>query len=291
MGSGSLFALCLVVAGIPLAARAQHEQSLDAYVPSTHKTVFQSYNLMVLGNLNIAKSSVQGRVAVGGDAAVTEFDFNGDGDCDPYTRAVIVSGKLFAAMGRISNGFVAVGRGTKIQHNVDMPCSSHVERYDPVKLKMRTFDEFRTGLIRETSGVCHNPVSGAVEVDKETMRFVPGNTTYSCYAVFKVKVANLVTIKRFEFLGTNKNQNVIILIVGRNAVLRDLAMVNFAARRTLLAICSMYGGVEVFNGRLQGSILAPITDLTVMGTVVNGSVVTGSLRGNVALRNQPYEAC
>jgi choice-of-anchor A domain-containing protein len=274
-----------------LGVLAQHEQSLDAFVPAAHKTVFQEHNLMVIGDLNIAKSSVQGSVAVGGKADVEEFEFNGGGDCDPYARAVTVGGQLKAAMGRISNGFVASGRGTKIKHNVQMPCSSRIEPYDPVKLKIRTFDEHRTSLIKETGDVCHNPVSGVVDVEKETMRFVPGNETYSCYAVFKVNVATLASIKRFEYMGTDNEQNVIILVAGRNAVLRDLAMINFTAKRTLIVMCSIYGVIEMYNGRLQGSVLAPITDLTVMSTLINGSMIAGSLRGKIALLNQPYETC
>lgn len=293
--SGPLrLAVCLLVLlYVATSAHAQHEQSMDAFVPAVHKTVFETYNLMVLGDLNLAKSAVEGRVAVSGKADVTEFEFNKATRCDKYTPAVVVMGALHASMGAIHNGYTIVGRSSKVSHNVQMSCSSKIENYNPRAQKLRTFEEHRESLIRESADVCTNPTSGEIEVDEvnKVMRLKPGNTTYSCYAVFKTSVHELAKVTRLEYNGTEADRNVIINVSGTSAVWRDFAMVGFNPERTLVTFCGVQGHVELFNTRLHCSVFAPTTEFTVMGSVVNGSMITGDLRGKLALLYRPYRTC
>lgn len=285
--------LVLCIAVHPAAIFAQHEQSLDAFVPAAHKTVFESHNLLVLGNLNLAKSSVQGPVAVSGRAQLEEFDINSAGSCNEKNRALTVGGRLSASMGAIRNGYTVVGRGSRLKHNVQLACSSRVERYDARRLRIRDFEEHRTSLIKESGDICVNPVSGSVEKDltNSVYRFTPGNTTYSCYTVFSVSVGELASIRMFEFMGSNKDQNVLILLTGKYTTLRDFSMVGFNPVRTLLVFCSVYGHIELFNARIHASILAPTTEFTSMGTVMNGSLIASGLRGKIAVLYQPYVTC
>jgi choice-of-anchor A domain-containing protein len=274
-------------------ARAQHEQSMDAFVPAAHKTVFEMYNLLALGNLNLAKSSVEGRVGVSGQAELVEFEFNKAHKCDKYTPAVVVQGALHASMGSINNGYTIVGRSSRISHNVRMSCSSRVETYNAEAQKIQSFEEHRQSLIRESGDVCANPTSGEVRVDEEkkVMQLVPGNSTYSCYAVFKTSTEALASVNRLEYAGTDLDRNVLINVSGKFATLRDFAMVGFNPQRTLMTFCGIQGHVELYNNRLHCSLFAPTTEFTVMGTVVNGSMITGDLRGKIVLLNQPYMTC
>jgi choice-of-anchor A domain-containing protein len=274
-------------------ACAQHEQSLDAFVPAAHKTVFELYNLLVLGDLNLAKSSVEGPVAVSGNADVTEFEFNQASRCNKYKPAVVVKGAFHASMGAINNGYMIVGRSSKVKHNVRTSCSSRVESYNPVTQKLRSFEEHREGLIRESGDVCHNPTSGDVTVDEanKVMQLTPGNNTFSCYAVFKTSVTDLAKVTRLEYMGSDKDRNVLINIAGKSGTWRDFAMVGFNPDRTLVTFCGIRGHVELFNNRLHGSIFAPTTQFTVMGSVVNGSMITSDFRGKVALLYRPYVTC
>lgn len=276
-----------------LSVSGQHEQSLDAFVPAAHKTVFESHNLLVLGDLNLAKSSVEGSLGVSGRAQVEEFEINKGRRCNKYMPAVTVGGAFLASMGSVNNGFAIVGRGSKISHNVRMSCTSRVESYDPLKQKIRSFEEHRESLIKESGDVCVNPVSGDVQLDSENgvMRLIPGNSTYSCYSVFKTSVDALASVRRLELAASSSERNVLIIVTGKSATFRDFAMVNFNPERTLLTFCAVYGHIEVFNGRLHGSIFAPTTEFTFMSSVVNGSMISGGLRGKVALLNRPYYTC
>jgi choice-of-anchor A domain-containing protein len=272
---------------------AQHKESINAFIPAAHKTIFDAHNLFVLGDFNAAKSAIKGSVAVQGKAVLEEFDINANSQCNKDIRALTVGGRLNARMGAIHNGFTVAGRGSRIQHNVRMSCSSRVARYDPDALKIISFDEHRESLIKETGDICVSPVSSAVQVDKaaSVIRFVPGNATYSCYAVFEVAANDLSGIKKWEFTGTDREQNVLINVKGKYSSIRDMSMVNFNAQRTLLTFCSIYGETEVFNSRLQASILAPTTSFTIMDSVLNGSMVAGDVRGKMAILNERYITC
>jgi choice-of-anchor A domain-containing protein len=274
-------------------AHAQHKESINAFIPAAHKTIFDAHNLFVLGDLNIAKTAVKGTVAVQGNAMLEEFDINANAECDKYSRALTVGGRLSARMGAVHNGFTVAGSGSKIKHNVRLSCSSRVAKYDPTALKIISFDEHRESLIKETGDVCVSPVSSKALLDKDAslIRFVPGNDTYSCYAVFEIASNDLTGIKKLEYTGSNPNQNVLINIKGKYSSIRDLSMMNFNAQRTLLTFCSIYGEIEVFNSRLQGSILAPTTSFTVMDSVFNGSLVAGDVRGKMAILNERYVTC
>jgi choice-of-anchor A domain-containing protein len=266
---------------------------MNAFIPAAHKTIFDMHSLFVLGDLTVAKTAVKGTVAVQGTAILEEFDINADSKCDKNSRALTVGGRLSARMGSIHNGFTVVGSRSKIQHNVRMSCSSQVATYDPDALKIISFDEHRESLIKETGDTCVSPVSSEVQIDQEKarIRFIPGNSTYSCYAVFEVAAKDFVGMKTLENMGDNPQQNVLILVKGKDSSLRNLAMTNFNAQRTLFAFCSIYGQIELYNARIQGSILAPTTSFTVMDSILNGSLVAGDLRGKLAVLKQPYITC
>lgn len=267
---------------------------MDAFVPAAHKSVFESYNLMVLGNLNLAKSSVEGRVAVSGKADVSDFDVNKGADhCDKYKPALVVQGALHASKGAINNGYTITGSRSKVADSVQMECSSRVERYNPVSQKLRTFEDHRESLIRETVDVCTNQPSGEVVVDEtnKVMHLTPANMTYSCYAVFKTSVSDVAKVTRLEYKGTDAKRNVIINVGGKYGAWRDLAMIGFNPERTLITFCSFQGQVELFNNRLHGSIFAPTTEITAMGSIVNGSVISADMRGKLALLYKPYRTC
>ncbi len=125
-----------------LSSSAQHESSLDAFVPAAHKTAFEGHSLLALGNVDLAKSAVHGKLAASGRIQLEEFEVNKDSKCNKYLPAIITAGSLSASMGAINNGFIIAGRYSKIQHNVRMSCTSRVESYNPTRQKMRSFEEY-----------------------------------------------------------------------------------------------------------------------------------------------------
>lgn len=290
--------LILAISILLTPSSAQHEHSLDAFVPAAHKTVFASFNLLTLGDANLASSSIAGRVAIGGTGELHDFSINGSpfaaAGCNKYAPALVAEGRVAAAMGSINNGYAITGRSSKIAHSVRMTCSSRVENYNPPLQNIRSFEEYREGLIRESGQVCFNRVSGVVGTEGasgEIMTLTPGDVNFSCYSVFKTSVSALAKIQRLEFRGNDTERNVLLNISGKSAALRDFAMVGFNPLRTLITFCGIQGHVELFNARMHGSIFAPTTQFTVMGSVLNGSLIAGHIRGKVAILDQPYSTC
>lgn len=285
--------LALLLLALLSPTLSQHEQSLDAFVPASHKTVFSTYSLLSLGDLNLAKSSIAGRVAVGGNADLREFEVNPTSRCDKYTPALVVEGRLTAALGSIGGGYTIAASNSKIAHSVKRACSSRTEAYDPEKQNIRSFEEHREGLIRESGQICFNPVSGDVGVDAagDVMTLTPRKAGFSCYSVFKTSVDALAKVKRLELGGNLTETNVLINVSGKSAALRDFAMVGFNPLRTLVTFCGIQGHVEMYNTRLHASVFAPTTEFTLMGSVLNGSIIAGHIRGQMAVLHQPYNTC
>lgn len=281
----------LVAAFTACSINAQHEESIHSFVTAAHKRMFDQTNLMVFGNLRLAKSAVKGTVAVTGSASLEDFEFAGDKNCDVKTRALTVVGGLNARMGSINNGYTVAGRRSDISRTVRMPCSQKVVPYNPQKLSIIPYEDLQFSLIKESGDMCVSATSGEVQMENETMKFVPANNSYSCYTVFEVNPDDLRLIKRWEYTGEDPERNVIISVKGKRASMRDFAMIGFNAKRTLLLFCSSYGIFEFFNSRIHASVFAPLTTFTVMDTIVNGSMITGPLRGTLAVLKTPYLTC
>lgn len=288
----AIFVLAVVLVG---GVSGQRDDSMNAFLPAAHKTVFDTSSLFVLGSIDLAKSAVKGPVSVSGNADLNEFEFNADRPCNKHMRALTVAGRLQARMGSINNGYTVAGSGSKVQHNVRMSCTSRVEAYNPRKLMIESFEDQRESLIREHGDVCVSPPTGLVELSEDgtTLKFTPSNDTYSCYSVFRLETRDLetVTLDTLEYLGKDKTQNVVLLLIGKRLSMRNMKMVGFNPRRTLLSFCSVYGKVEIHNSRIQGAVLAPTTYFTFMDSVVNGSMVTADVRGKLAVLDQSYVTC
>lgn len=189
-------------------------------------------------------------------------------------------------------GPVCVGRKSRIAHTVHRKCSEKVDRYRERRAKVN-FEQLRRSLIREGGELCRLPPGGKVKLseDGETMEFYPGNNTYSCYNVFRVQAKNLRNVRKWVHKGDNYYQNFVISILGKKTHMKDFAMVGFNARRTVISFCSVYGKFDVFNSRIHASIIAPLTTVTSMDTVINGSLAADTVRGRLVMLRQPYVTC
>lgn len=266
-------------------------ESLDAYIPASHKTLYESYNAVVLGDASLARAAVRGPLAVMGKADLADFDVGGTGTCDKDVRTLVVGGTLTARMGAVHNGYIVVGRRSSIHHTVRRTCTSRTEQYDPHRNGDIEFAEMRANVLRETGDMCVTEATGEVHVANETLRFVPGDPGFSCYTYFKVRTDDLRLVNKWEFAGEDKSRNVVIVISGLKVDFRDFQMDGFNAKRTLIVFCSVYGSFGFFGAKLHGSVLAPATSFTMMNAIFNGSIIAGTLRGSLATLNTRYLTC
>lgn len=288
-----LAALCaLLCASQHTRALAAEKESLNAYIPAAHKTLYEEYNLLVLGDLSVAKTAVRGAVAVSGRTQIEDFDFAADKKpCNKESRALTVGGVLAARMGSINNGYTVAGKGSKIHHSVRMACTNRVERYSAGKGAHIDFSEVRTSLIKESGDLCVTPESGTVETVNETMIFTPIEGSFSCYSVFKVQADAMAQVNKWKYGGGDFYRNIVINVVGKLAAFREFRMVGFNPRRTLISFCATYGKFDLINARIHANVLAPTASFTATETVINGSVIVGDLRGTLAILNVPYVTC
>lgn len=266
-------------------------ETIDAYIPATHKTLYSSYNALVFGDASLARAAIRGPLAIQSKADLADFDVAAHGDCDKDNRALVVGGTLTARMGAINSGYTVVGRRSSIHHTVRLTCTNRVEQYDPARNGDIDFVEMRNNVLRETGKMCVEDPTGEVEVVNSTMKFTLGETGFSCYTYFKVTTEDLRLVNRWEYAGDDFFRNIVIVVSGVKMDLKDFQMEGFNARRTLVVFCAVYGSFGVYNAKIHGSILAPTASFTTSNAIFNGSIIVGSLRGSLATLNTPYVTC
>ncbi len=265
-----------------------HESSLQAFVTAAHKRAFDAYSLLAYGTVRLTKSAIRGTAAVVGTATLEEFDIARDvAQCNPNAPSLSVTGSLTARMGQVHNGYVLGGSGTMVSHSVRRACNPRVSKFTQVK----QLDELEISLIRDSRETCSLPKTANTEkFNASTTLFKPADGSYSCYSVFSVDADDLITAKEWRYEG-NSTRNLIIKVTGRSASFKDFKMTGFNAARTLLVFCNNYGSLQLMNARLHSAVLSPTTAITSMGSIVNGSVVSGSMRGEIVVLHNTYEPC
>lgn len=283
--------LLLVWSLLPLITLAGPSESVDAYIPASHKKLFSEYNVVIFGDVSLARAAVKGPLAVQGKAELADFDIAGNGNCDKDARALVVAGKLTARMGAVNSGYTVVGSRSRIDHSVKMTCTSRVEQYDPQRNGDIEFDALRGNVLRETGDMCVTSPTGEVESENGTMTFRPGEPGFSCYTFFKVQTDELRLIKKWVYAGDDFYRNIVIVVSGFKVDFRDFGMEGFNARRTLIVFCAVYGSFGLYNAKLHASLLAPTASFTTSNAIINGSVVAGNLRGSLATIHTNYVTC
>lgn len=281
----TLLALLLLI----LLPQARCETSLHAFIAAAHKTAFDSFNVLVLGDLSVAKAAFRGPLAVQGRADLSDFDISLSRSCNRDNRAVTVGGSLSARMGTIHGGYTVLGKGSSVHHSVKMECTSRVERYDPLRNGDMEFGPMRERLIRENAEMCVSK-SLPVEPVNETMTFRQEGETFSCYDYFRVKTADLRLVQKWVYEG-DYDRNVVIMVSGLRHEFREFRMLGFNPKKTLVVFCAIYGNFGLYNTRFSGSLMGPTSSFVTMDTIVNGSLIVGALRGSMASLDVPYHTC
>lgn len=266
-------------------------QSLNAFIPSTHKRLYEEYNAIVFGDMSVAKAAFKGSIAVMGKALIEDFIIGEGKDCHKDSRSVVVAKSLTARMGSISGGYTVMGRSSKVDHTVKMPCTTRIEQYDPKRNGDMDFKPMRSAVIREAADMCISVPNGEVTTENSTMTFQDGEKELSCYSYFKVTTDQLRLVNKWEYAGTDFYRNVVIVISGFRSEFRDFRMVGFNPRRTLVVFCAVYSAMAFSNAKFHASILAPTTSFTAMETIINGSIIVGAIRGSLATLDLPYVTC
>lgn len=283
--------LILFCSLLPLLALAEPSESVNAYIPASHKQLFSDYNAVIFGDVSLARAAVKGPLAVQGKAELAEFDVAGNGNCDKDARSLVVAGKLTARMGAVNSGYTVVGSRSRIDHSVKMTCTSRVEQYDPQRNGDIEFDTQRGNVLREAGDMCVTTPTGEVEYDNGTLTFTPGDPGFSCYTFFKLQTDDLRLVNKWVYAGDDFYRNIVIVVSGLKVDFRDFVMEGFNSRRTLIVFCAIYGSFGLYNAKLHGSLLAPTASFTTSNAIINGSVIAGGLRGSLATLHTNYVTC
>lgn len=271
--------------------RVHAEESINAYIPSKHKVLFDDFNAIIFGDASLAKAAFRGSLAVEGKANIADFDIGFDQPCDLDKRALLSAGPLNLRSGTLHNGYLVMGRNSQVHHTVKTPCTNRVERFSTTRNNDLDFVYARQGVVSETAQLCAAQANSNFTITNSTMSFHPGTPGFNCYSTFKVSANDLRLIDTWKYEGDDFYRNLIITVSGRKNEFREFRMLGFNPRRTLVVFCAMYGMVSIADAKFHSSILAPSNTFTMSNAIINGSIIVGGLRGSVATLNIPYVTC
>jgi len=197
-------ACCVAVAAV----FATHSTVGATAPPSTPAPIFGDYELMTVGNLNMADSILEGPALVMGTATLDHFTVGGDGTnataavdgsdgapspCDAPLHALAVVGRATAKRGAII-GRAVLGAKSVLAPTVALPCaaaarpppvdgrarSRHAPPPDPWEVFGSTggvdISPLRSAAARATATLCRLPPTGTATVTGTTLHLYPRGT-------------------------------------------------------------------------------------------------------------------
>jgi choice-of-anchor A domain-containing protein len=242
--------------------------------------VAADFNVFVLGALNQSVTDVQGRVAAGGDAHLTDYGV-GDGLTNSAGQRddLVVGGALTYTRGQVFNGNVVTG-GTASLTGVGLP-NGTARQGTPVDFTAAAGQ--LTGLSAAWAALAAN---GVASVANGSLSLTGTDPALDVFAVSGSQLASASGLTITAPAGAT----VLVNVSGSAGQLQSLGMsvsstdrqhvlFNFPAASTLTL-----GGVS-----FQGSILAPLADVTFNNGNLEGTLIARSLTGNGEFHNFPTQ--
>lgn len=261
------------------------------------------YNAFIFGDFTATGSNTQGRLAAGGNVSLSG---HGVGGGLPYdgsgtTNTLVAGGNLtMGNWGNIKNGNAVVGGTADLPNNYS-PSNGTLSENTTGIINWAAQETYLLGLSRDLSTMT---TTGTADYEswtnpRGTMSFAGDGT--SAVQVFDVAGSFWSTTHTFTFENntTNAPENAAFIfnISGTSVSMQNAGMWTF-----LSVLKESYDNV-IFNFYeataltisgidVQGSILAPLADISATGGNINGTVIARSFTGSAGtgLNNRPFES-
>ncbi|WP_031500423.1 choice-of-anchor A family protein [Bryobacter aggregatus] len=234
------------------------------------------FNLFVFGNLTQANTDVQGRVAVGGTASVTNFGIGTSLSPDPSRLDLEVGGSLSWTNGQLFNGSGIYG-GSAALTSVGVPNGTITNVVPNINFAQVKTEE--TNLSAYLAGL------SAITATATPWGALTLTGTNASLNVFNVSAGVLSGINTFTF-NVPTTSTVIVNIAGATNSLQNAGM-NLNGLSKTQVIYNFYEAtaLTVQGISVQGSILAPNATLNFNNGNIEGQVIVNNLLGGGETHN------
>ena len=247
------------------------------------------YNLFVLGNSTAQYSDVQGRVAVGGNATYTGYDFGSALSALHSRNDVVVGGTLKFSNGQVEKGSV-VANGNITFTNVTMVGGNITSggavsftngqvngtvtqnQFNPLPFDFH----YAAGFLQGASSYYGSLPATGTTANQYGGLFLTG--TNPALNIFSVSAALLQSVWGVQ-INVPVGSTVLINVSGLTATQPNVGY-NYTGTDANHVLFNYFEATTLNIGSGQGSILAPFSDIKFQSGAVNGTVIGNSFTGN-----------
>jgi choice-of-anchor A domain-containing protein len=237
------------------------------------------FNYFVFGNVSLANSDSEGRVAVGGNATFSNY---GVGDKLPAGTggySLIVDGNLNYQNGQVFQGSASYG-GTLTASGFNVPNGSIV------KGDQIDFDAAKNQFVAISASLAGIAASGSFNNQYGTLQFTGTNANLN---TFVTSAADINSANSFQ-ISAPTGSTVVINVAGQT-VNWDYMGISLGGTDKYHVLYNFYEAttLNVAGISILGSILAPNANVNFSNGNIEGTLVAQTLSGGGEFHNAPFQ--
>lgn len=237
------------------------------------------YNAIVLGDYTARNSDVEGRLAVGGNADLTSYAVGSKlPSSSKGTNGLVVGGNLKATDGQLHNGDLAVGGANN---------SNRFTVRDGTTTTSVNFDFASLGAqLKDTSASLSQYANTAATVNNYGALQLNGSE--AGLNVFSITAAQLSSAHGLS-ISVAPGSQVLVNVSGSAATWQNMG-INLNGLSSANVLFNFYEATDLTMSGIgiNGSILAPNTNVKFDNGQLNGILIAGNFQGTGELHNTGY---
>lgn len=236
----------------------------------------QDYNLLVWGNATLLNSDTEGRVAVGGNASFSSYSVGTHVPAgNPLGGNLVVGGNLTAGHGQVYNGSIYVGgtyNGPGYALN-SAPGSITSTGLGAVGLPF-DFADAQSALTAKSQTYGTAAANGSAQLQWSTLTLTGTDDSLNIFNITSAMLNSASTL----VLNVAASSHALINVSGAAASFSNMGLFGVTSTHTLFnfheATSLAMSGIGV-----EGSILAPLADVSFISGQMNGQLIAKSFAG------------
>jgi choice-of-anchor A domain-containing protein len=235
------------------------------------------FNVFIFQNINHSSSTVQGRMAAGGDVTLNSYTIGSKLTNSRGTRDdLIAGGNLTFNIGSVPNGNVVYG-GTYVPTKVTI--KNGTARQDPNKLAGAPSQAWAIGIATTWANPSVNPINGKVSgVGTATLTLTGTDPNRNVFLLRSTDFANIT--KLLINISAPAGSVVIINVSGEQASVQNMGMkLTGIDRQHVLFNFFQATTLTIGQTTVEGTVWAPMANVTFSNGIINGTLLGQSLQG------------
>lgn len=241
------------------------------------------FNVMTFDDFTASYSDVEGRLYAGGNVSVTGYTL-GLQLPSPGGNTLVVGGDLQYTGGEVHNGGVKVG-GTATTSGMTVHSGTVTDGLGlgGVPVDFASEQNRLTGMSTSLSGLAAN---GSTQIQYSSLVLTGDGSASS--QVFSVDASQISSVTEIKIENVASGTDVIINVAGTSVQVMNGGFQGFSNNLDHI-LFNFYEAETLGFASVQGSILAPLADITASYGQINGQIVGNSWTGGAQVNLVTFE--